>query len=140
MWKVHPVLLAVVILVSLSCEPQYGLAPGVEESPETELHNTNLAITALMADPDLPVNSLDEFPTNSFVECNPEGGSCTRDMEKLGSINSGSVNKYGINEGSSVADYMESPETNYWYCTDVKGHVTGYLKETCLPEDDILRH
>ncbi len=137
MWKVHLFLLAVGVLVSISCAERYGLAPGEEESPETELHNANLAVTALMADPNRPVNSLDEFPANSFVECNPEGGSCTRNMDLLATINSGSVGKYGINEGTSAADYMESPETKYWYCTTVKGHVRGYLSKTCLPEDEI---
>jgi len=137
MWKIHLFLLAVVVLVSVSCAERYGFAPDEEESPETELHNANLAVTALMADPNRPVNSLDEFPANSFVECNPEGGSCTRDMEKLASINSGSVGKYGINEGSSVADYMEYYETKYWYCTSVRGLVTGYYSEACLPEDEI---
>ena len=90
MRKVYLFLLVIVVLVSVSCAEHYVLD---NEPPETELHIVSVAVTALMADPDMPAYWLDEFPTNSFVECNPEGNFCTRDMNLLATINSGSIGK-----------------------------------------------
>jgi len=126
------------------------IGEGEDESAETELHNVNLAVTALMADPDRPCSRLDEL-ANSLVECNQAAhGVCTQCMGAgcdaasgpvLASLDDGSgaaafgAIKYGINNGSDVADYMEYPDTTYWYCTTIRGRVIGYQNGTCLAAD-----
>ncbi len=137
MWKSRLLILALVTIVFAGCGKGNNRSHNEIESANYEMHNVSVSVTMLMADPDRPVELFDEFPTNSFIECNPEGGACTKHMAELASINSGIVGKYGINEGSSVANYMQCAETEYWYCIDTSGHVTGYWADTCLPKDKI---
>ena len=103
------------------------IGEGEEESAKTEMHNVNTAVTALMADPDRPCSKINELPGNSGTYCDGTATSpCTNSMAALAALGAGET-KYGINAGSTVADYMESDTTNWFYCTTIKGRVSGFL-------------
>lgn len=109
------------------------IGEGEDESAETELHNVNLAVTALMADPDRPVNRLDEFDNATTNQAFQDCTGCTNDMNALAILGDAgdAAAKYGINAGSSVADYMEDDTTNWFYCTTTRGRVSGFKLDNC---------
>lgn len=84
------------------------MGKGNTEAQETEHKNVQLAVTALMSDQSPPITNLDTG-ADSYVSTTD---TYTNNMASLVVIS-----------GSTVADYMQSGSTAYWYACDKNGKV-----------------
>ncbi len=138
--------LAVLIIVSIiACvillQPEREFGWSEPESAQTELANVELAVSACMTAPDIPIRDLvADARISSAVLCNPyadafvetlaadpEFGnySLTQDVNILISVDT----TYSGTPIQSLTDFTNADTFDNWYCVDDEGRVVGFTDE-----------
>ena len=139
------------------------IGEGEEEAARTELHDVELAVTSLMADPDQPIRSLASTTaaeTNADarildgVYCCAQGdertwdpssqaplvvtqnmrcdtGECIAGRTNASALVQTTYNLDPVGSGTvfDISEYLVADDTEYWYCVQRDGSVSGYLED-----------
>ena len=108
-----------------------------EESSETKLHNVQLSVASLMADPDTPVRDLSSDPRIvSYVDCGsplivPDHNADDDEMEAASYTRNGNVLviPHPNSDVHPLPEYMMKSEFEDWYCVHNDGTVVGFTDE-----------
>ncbi len=143
-WKFHIIVVLAIVIIPISIVLTMSEHSNVRGgSIVTEDESVQSAIYSMMADPDIPIFSLNGSDPRivGFTACGDDPSrpiALTQDMSDGGLVSICISAECVAGQGTPhpVNHYMVRDTTEYWYCVHDDGKVWGY-KENCISQEGI---